>query len=387
MTRYIAKRLLQMFLLFVVFLFLTFFILQAFPGDAILTKLAGNPNLPPEARDAAIARLGLDRPPLEQFGSYFLNFFQGDLGFSYWYYPRKVIDIIGERLPRTLVLFTTALLLTYWAGFIAGKYLAWRRNTKGEMAITIAGVALYTVFYPWFAILLIWLFAIEMKWLPINQFIDPQKWVGTSFAGRANEVFLLMTYVTGIMVIALFTLAKLSKRMEDQRLGRSLRLGGGFLIIVAYAFFWAGQEELTYALDIGYHMILPVLTLTLIGFAGIMLLTRSSMLETMKEDYILTARAKGLTERAVRDKHAARTALLPVSTSLVLAIATVIDGGVVTETIFSWPGMGQLLVQAVVQEDIPVALAAFSFVGLLAVVGHLIADILYGFLDPRIRVS
>ncbi len=107
----------------------------------------------------------------------------------------------------------------------------------------------------------------------------------------------------------------------------------------------------------------------------------------MKEDYILTARAKGLSERAIRDNHAARTALLPVTTSLVLAVATVIDGGVVTETVFSWPGMGELLVTAVTQEDVPVALAAFSFVGVLAVLGHLIADILYGVLDPRIRVS
>lgn len=175
--------------------------------------------------------------------------------------------------------------------------------------------------------------------------------------------------------------------MEDQRLGRALRLGGAALIIGGFVVFWAGRDELPFAGDIAFHMILPVLTLTLIGFAGIMLLTRSSMLETMKEDYILTARAKGLTERAVRDNHAARTALLPVSTSLVLAVATVIDGGVVTETVFSWPGMGLLLVQSVVLEDIPLALGAFSFIGVLAVIGHLIADILYGFLDPRIRVS
>lgn len=387
MLRFIAKRLGQMFLLFIVFLTLTFFILQALPGDIVAQQFAGNPNLPPEARTAAIERLGLDKPLWEQFGSYLFNFFRGDLGFSFSQYPRPVLDIIAERLPRTLVLFTTSLLLTYWAGFIAGKYLAWRRNTKGEMAITIAGVALYTVFYPWFAILLIWLFAIQFQWLPVNQFINPQKWVGTAFAGRANEVFLLMTYATGVTVIALFTLAKLTKRMEDQRLGRILRLGGAPLLIGGYLLFWARREEFFYARDIAFHMILPVVTLTLIGFAGIMLLTRSSMLETMKEDYILTARAKGLTERAVRDNHAARTALLPVSTSLVLAVATVIDGGVVTETVFSWPGMGLLLVQSVVLEDIPLALGAFSFIGVLAVIGHLIADILYGFLDPRIRVS
>lgn len=385
MLRYIAKRLGQMFLLFLVFLVLTFLILQALPGDIVTQQFAGNPNLPPEARTAAIERLGLDKPLHEQLGSYIWNFLQGDLGFSFDQYPRPVIDIIGERLPRTLVLFTTALLLTYWAGFITGKYLAWRRGSRGEMAITIAGVALYTVFYPWFAILLIWLFAIQLEWLPINQFLSPAKWSGAGYTG--NEVFLLMTYTTGALVIALFTLSKLTRRLENHTLGRYLRLGGGALFIAMYVIFWLGRGELEFAFDIGYHMILPVMTLTLIGFAGIMLLTRSSMLETMKEDYILTARAKGLSERSIRDSHAARTALLPVTTSLVLAVATVIDGGVVTETVFSWPGMGQLLVASVVLEDIPVALGAFSFVGVLAVFGHLIADILYGFLDPRIRVS
>jgi peptide/nickel transport system permease protein len=111
------------------------------------------------------------------------------------------------------------------------------------------------------------------------------------------------------------------------------------------------------------------------------------MLETMSEDFILTARAKGLSEKAVRDKHAARTALLPVTTSLVLAVATVLDGGIITETVFSWPGMGEILVSSVVSEDIPVAVAAFSFIGVLALVGHFVVDMLYGVLDPRIRVS
>ena len=130
MTRYIAKRLVQMFLLFLVFMFLTFFILQALPGNAIINKLIGNPNLPPEAIELATERLGLDKHPLIQFRDYAFNFFQGDLGFSYWYYPRPVTELIAERLPRTLVLFTTALLVTYWAGFITGKYLAWRRNSR-----------------------------------------------------------------------------------------------------------------------------------------------------------------------------------------------------------------------------------------------------------------
>lgn len=387
MTRYILNRMAQMFVLFIVFLTLTFFILQALPGDIVRQQLIGNPNLPPLARELALERLGLDKPIWEQFGSYLVNFFRGDLGFSYSQYPRPVIDIIGERLPRTLVLFTTAIVLIYWTGFIAGKYLAWRRNMRGEMAITVAGVTLYTVFYPWFAILLIWLFGVQLNWLPLNQFITPSKWTNTAFAGQANQVFLWMTYSTGLLVLALFTLSRFARRLSNPGSARLARLIGGGVAVAVWAWWWSGHPALPFALDIGYHMILPTMTLTLIGFAGIMLLTRSSMLETMKEDYILTARAKGLSERAVRDNHAARTALLPVVTSLVLAVASVIDGGIVTETVFSWPGMGELLVTSIVLEDVPLALGAFSFVGVLAVIGHLVADILYGFLDPRITIS
>ncbi len=107
----------------------------------------------------------------------------------------------------------------------------------------------------------------------------------------------------------------------------------------------------------------------------------------MREDYILTARAKGLTEKVVRDKHAARNALLPVVTSLILSLAFVISGGIITETIFSWPGMGQTLLTAALTEDIPLAVGSLTFVAVIALFAHLIVDILYVFLDPRMRVQ
>ena len=138
-------------------------------------------------------------------------------------------------------------------------------------------------------------------------------------------------------------------------------------------------------LDIVKHMVLPVLTLTLISFAGTMLLTRNSMLETMREDFVMAARAKGLPERDVRDKHVARNALLPVVTSFIFSLAFAVDGGVITEAIFSWPGMGQTLVAAALSEDLPLAVGAFVFVGLFVLVAHLVADVLYAYLDPRIR--
>jgi peptide/nickel transport system permease protein len=116
-----------------------------------------------------------------------------------------------------------------------------------------------------------------------------------------------------------------------------------------------------------------------------MLVMRNTMLETMREDYVMAARAKGLPERVVRDRHAARNAFLPVFTALIISIPFAISGGIITETIFSWPGMGLTLLSAVQNEDIPMAMGALSFIGVLALLAHLVADVAYSFLDPRIR--
>jgi peptide/nickel transport system permease protein len=116
-----------------------------------------------------------------------------------------------------------------------------------------------------------------------------------------------------------------------------------------------------------------------------MLLTRNAMLETLREDYVLAARAKGLPANAIRDRHVARNALLPVVTSLVFSVAFAFDGGVITETIFSWPGIGLTLISSSIEGDLPLAVGAFLFTGMFALIAHMAADVLYVFLDPRIR--
>jgi peptide/nickel transport system permease protein len=143
----------------------------------------------------------------------------------------------------------------------------------------------------------------------------------------------------------------------------------------------------TYAADIAWHTVLPVTTLGLILFGAVMLITRTSMLETLGEDYILTAKAKGLPNGVIRDRHAARNALLPVVTSFVLALGTVIGGAIITEEIFSWPGMGLLFLQGIGVSDIPLVAGALAITGVLTLFAHLVVDILYTVLDPRIRIS
>lgn len=383
MAKFMGRRLLQMLLLFIVYLTVLFFLLQAQPGD-ISNQLIANPNLPPEAQEMVRRRLGLDKPLWLQYLNYIKNFFTGNLGLSFIFYPRPVIDILLERIPRTLVLFLSATVLAYYMGFTLGKLLAWRRGAFGEYAVTVGGVFLYTVFYPWFGLLMLWLFGFILGLVPLGKFINPGFWLRSPFS--VNSVFNRMIFTTLLASLALAALTVITRRLvSDHRSRRRVLQVGTAAIGAALFLYWFLSPMRPYATDIAYHLILPVFTLSLIVFAGIMLLTRSSMLETLREDYILTARAKGLPSNVIRDRHAARNALLPVVTSLVLALAFVIGGGIITESVFSWPGMGEILLDAAVEQDIPLAIGALSFIGVLALVGHLLADILYMFLDPRIR--
>jgi peptide/nickel transport system permease protein len=388
MGKFIAKRTVQMVLLFIVFLTVLFFLLEAQPGD-LSQQYIGNPEIPPEEKARLAARLGLDQPLGARYLAYMRNFFTGDLGNSLSQWPRPVSELIMEALPRTIVLFLSATLLAYYLGFLTGKVLAWRRGKATEYLLTIGGVGLYTVFYPWFALLMIWFFGFTLaNWtgirvFPINKFIDVNEWVDSPFS--TNSVFMRMILVASIALLLAAVTTAIAKRRLEYGPARTVR-NLAFLTAVVYpiVYFWSSPMRL-YAADIVHHTLLPVITLSLVAFAGIMLLTRSSMLETLKEDYILTARAKGLSEKVIRDRHAARNALLPVVTSLVLALAFVIGGGIITESVFSWPGVGLLLFAAVTLEDIPLAIGALSIIAILAMVGHLIADLVYMYLDPRIR--
>jgi peptide/nickel transport system permease protein len=388
MTKFISKRLVQMVILFAIFLTILFFLLEAQPGD-LSQQYIGNPEIPPEEKARLAARLGLDQPLWGRYTAYMRNFFTGNMGVALSQYPTSVSSLILTALPRTIVLFLSATLLAYYLGFVTGKILAWRRGRATEYFLTLGGVGLYTIFYPWFALLMIWFFGFILSgWLgftlfPINKFIDAPEWTGSPFT--TNDVFMRMILVASVALLVAAVITLLARRRLE--FPQAIRVRNwAFLagVVFPFVYFWISPMR-KYAGDILHHTILPVGTLTLVAFAGIMLLTRSSMLETLREDYILTARAKGLSEKSIRDRHAARNALLPVVTSLVLALAFVIGGGIVTETVFSWPGIGLLLFQAVLLEDIPLAMGTLSIIAVLALLGHLIADIIYVYLDPRIR--
>lgn len=387
MRRYLIQRIAQNILVFFIFLTLIFFLLDAQPGD-YGSAFLNDPRLTVEQRTTIRAQMGLDKSTFERYWIWMGNFLQGDFGISFSNYPRPVFDVIIERAPRTLVLFLSATIVSFYIGFLSGKCLAWRRGGAFEYIATLGGVFLFTVFTPWFALMMLWLFSYTLGLFPIGKFIDPLLWQGAPAGLTANSVFGGLLWNGLILSIFLFIWFLFAQRLEvnQRRLYQWSGLGLALLGTTIYWTFWSGGAG-RFALDILHHLILPIITLALISFAGTMLLTRNSMLETLREDYVLTARAKGLPEEVIRDKHAARNALLPVVTSFVLAMAAAIDGGVITETIFSWPGMGLTLLMAVQSEDIPMAIGVLVFIGILALTAHLIADILYAYLDPRIRYS
>jgi peptide/nickel transport system permease protein len=261
----------------------------------------------------------------EQFVIYFLDMLSGKFGTSF-YTRRPVIDEISVRIGPTLLLFGSAVIISYLLGIFLGAILAWRRGTKMELSAIVVSLFFYSMPVFWFGLVLLWFFAFERRWFPLGGIggFDPN-------TGAA---------LTGISLVG----------------------------------------------DILWHMALPLGNLVILGLAGHVLLMRNSMLEVMGEDYILTAKAKGLSERRVMYRHAARNALLPVVTALAISIGGVISGGVLTETIFSWPGMGFFLVSATLQQDYPSVQAAFFILAVLTILANTVADVLYAFLDPRVRL-
>lgn len=381
MRNYVFKRIVQILLTLLVFQSLLFVILDAQPGD-ISNQFLIDPKVTPEVRDQMRVALGLDKPPLERYAQWLQNFATGNLGVSFSHYPRPVLDIILERAPRTIVLFLSSLLVSFLVGFVLGKHMAWRRGSGSEYVLTIVGVIFYTIFTPWFALMLIYLFGLQLGWLPVGKFLEPLLWLDAPV--DANYVFSRLG-ITGLALGSLWALLWYSTAKFNPRKKRSIRSVGTIPLIGIVIGVWLFSGIGYLAVDMLKHMVLPVLVYTLVTFAGTMLMMRNTMLETLGEDYVMAAKAKGLSEADVRDRHAARNAFMPVFTNLVISIPFVLSGGIITETVFSWPGMGLTLLEAVKNEDIPLAMGALTFVGVLALVAHLVADIAYAFLDPRIR--
>lgn len=303
-------------------------VLAADPAPVVLGEHAT-----PEAMQAWREDNGLADPIWVQYFNFLFGAIQGDLGTSY-YSHQPVSQEIAARFPATLELAICAIIVAAVIGVTLGAVAAIRKNKAADhisMLIALIGVSM-PIF--WSGILLIILFSGILQVLPSNGRVTP------------------MLQPTG---------------------------GTGLYILDTIM-----QGDFTALGDVLVHLILPTLALSLYSMAIITRMTRSSMLDTLNEDYVRTARAKGLSKRAVNIKHALRNAMLPVSTVIGLQFGSLLGGAILTETVFSWPGIGKYTVDCVLKSDFPVVQGVVLLIAVIFVIVNLVVDIIYAYLDPRI---
>ena len=319
MRNYTIRRLLQIIPVFLGILFILFFIIDKAPGS--ITSNIMDPNMTPELKAALQEKLDPSLPFYTKFFNWLTEAMRGNFGYSFKHY-RPVIDVIGENIGCTFALALIALIFSMLVGIPCGIISATKQYSAADNILTVfslIGLALPTFF---FGLILLKIFAADLKWLPTFGISNPM---------YANAPFFV-------------------------------KLGD-----------WA------------YHLILPSLVLGLAEIASFMRYTRSSMLEVIRSDYIRTARAKGLSEKVVIYKHAFRNAMIPIVTLLGFRIPGLISGAVMTETIFSLPGVGKLSVEAATTRNYPLLLGINAMLTMATLFGTLVADLLYAAVDPRIK--
>ena len=318
--RLFANRFLHMVFVLWAVATILFFMFRLMPGSPLAAFIDNT--LTEEQQLALIRQFGLDQPLYLQYWKFLVNLLQGDLGQSF-FFKKPVTEVVFSVLPNTILLTLTSLVIAYGFGIVAGAFLAWKRGTW------IEGIGIPTVLTSraapefWIGMVLLAFFSFHLHWFP---------------SGGANS--------TGSN--------------------------------------WDSDWQRVFSLDFAHHLALPAITLALYLQGLPLLLMRSNMLEVMQEEFVTMARMKGLGEWTIVMRHAARNALLPVVTAFALGIGFSVGGNVVVETVFSWPGIGRLLVNAVSSSDYPLAQGAFLVITAVLVTMNFIADMLYAVLDPRV---
>lgn len=297
-----------------------FLIFRLMPGDPLTAFI--EPTFTQADRLRLQQQFGLDQPLFQQYLLFLYNLVQLNLGKSF-FYREDVWTLVCAVLPNTIVLTLAALVVSYAGGVVLGAALAWKRNSLAEKVALPIVLILRAAPEFWLGMVLLAIFSFQFGWFPAG---------GTLRAGSERGTFL-------------------SQLVSPDYLS---------------------------------HLALPALTLALYLVGLPVLLMRSTMLEVLNEDYVTLARMQGFSERTIMLRHAARNALLPVATAFALGIGYSVGGNVVVETVFSWPGLGQLLVKAVQSHDYPLAQGAFLLIALVTITMNGVAEWLYQFLDPRV---
>ena len=323
MTAWLVRRIAQAIATFAIAVVLMFVLMRIAPGDPVI-RASENQQLTPQEIERLRALYGLDQPIHRQFLTFVKGVLRGDLGSSIEH-GLPVTTVLASRIVPTLLLGGSAILLNFTVGLWLGVRQAVRRGSKEDWVLTVLSLAAYATPSFWLGLVLAWLVGIKLRWLP---------------AGG----------------------------MTDVRL--------------PYDAPWT-----TAALDVAAHLVLPVLTLSLVTIAGTMGYQRNALLEVLRLPYIGTARAKGITERAVVWRHAWRNALFPVITLFGLWLPLLVTGSVFVEMVFAWPGLGMLAAEAVGMRDYPLVMGASLMAAAIVVTASLLTDLAYALLDPRVRYS
>ena len=320
--RFVIRRLLQILPVLIAIATMNFILLHLAPGDAADIIAGQSGHATPESVAALRQEFGLDRPLYHQYVVFVGKLLSLDLGYSF-VQQSPVSRLILDRLPATLLLMVTAMILAIAIGVVLGVTAARRRGSWVDSFVSVAALVVYATPVFWLGLMLIVLFSIVLGILP-------------------------------------------SGGMSDIR---------------------AQHTGIAYALDVARHLILPAATLALFYVAIYTRLMRSSMLEVYSLDFIVTARAKGLSEGAVAWRHAARNAILPVVTLAGVQFGHLLGGSILVETVFGWPGLGRLLFDSLLQRDMNLLLGILFVSSGVVVLANLIADLAYGLLDPRITYA
>ena len=333
MFTFLLKRLALLLPTFIGITLVAFFLIRLVPGDPI-EVMVGERRLDPEAHARLVQQMGLDRPLWVQYGSYLKQTLTGNLGTSI--VSREPVSVeFAALFPATVELALCALALALVVGLALGSLAALKRGSlvdQGVMGLATVG---YSMPIFWWGLMLIMLFSVDLGWTPVS--------------GRIAIEYDI-TPRTGFMLI-------------DSVLSGE---AGAFVSALR-------------------HLVLPALVLGTVPMAVIARMTRSSLLEVLREDYMRTARAKGLSPLRVVVVHGLRNALIPVITVVGLQTGALLGGAVLTETIFSWPGIGKWLIDSIARRDYPVVQAGILISALIFIVANLLVDVLYGVADPRIR--
>ena len=333
MFTFLLKKLALLLPTFIGITLVAFFLIRLVPGDPI-EVMVGERRLDPEAHARLVQQLGLDRPLLLQYGSYVWQLLGGDLGTSI--VSREPVSVeFAALFPATVELALCALALALVVGLALGALAALKRGTlvdQGVMGLATVG---YSMPIFWWGLMLIMLFSVDLGWTPVSGRIAIEYDIATR-----SGFMLIDSLLSG----------------EDGAFTSALR-----------------------------HLVLPALVLGTVPMAVIARMTRSSLLEVLREDYMRTARAKGLSPLRVVVVHGLRNALIPVITVVGLQTGALLGGAVLTETIFSWPGIGKWLIDSIARRDYPVVQAGILISALIFIAANLVVDLLYGVADPRIR--